>query len=154
LPRIGDEVAVLQAMDRADARIVLDGLPDGLGTLVGSYIGGRGLSGGQWQRLALARGLMRESPLLVVLDEPTSNLDARAEAALFERYQVAARRLGEQHGAITLLVTHRVATVRSADLIVVLEKGRVVEVGAHEQLLTAGGLYAELFNLQAAAYKS
>jgi ATP-binding cassette subfamily B protein len=154
LPRISDDVAVLQAMDRADARTVLDGLPDGLSTLVGSYIGERGLSGGQWQRLALARGLMRESPVLVVLDEPTSNLDARAEAALFERYQAAARRLGQQRGAITLLVTHRVATVRSADLIVVLDGGRVAEVGTHEQLLSADGLYAELFNIQAAAYKS
>ncbi|HTV10568.1 MAG TPA: ABC transporter ATP-binding protein [Acidimicrobiales bacterium] len=154
LPRISDDIAVLEAMDRADARVVLDGLPDGLGTVVGSYVGGRGLSGGQWQRLALARGLMREAPVLVVLDEPTSNLDARAEAALFERYQSAARRLGQLRGAITLLVTHRVATVRSADLIVVLDGGRVVEVGRHEQLLSGGGLYAELFSIQAAAYKS
>jgi ATP-binding cassette subfamily B protein len=154
LPRIADDTAVLGAMDRAGASVVLDGLPEGLGTLVGSYIGGRGLSGGQWQRLALARGLMRESPVLVVLDEPTSNLDARAEAALFERYQTAARRLGQQCGAITLLVTHRVATVAAADLIVVLDAGRVVEVGRQSQLLEAGGLYAELFTIQAAAYKT
>ena len=106
------------------------------------------ISFGQWQKLALARGFMRERPLLLVLDEPTAALDAETEHALFERYAAAAR--GDQ---ITLLVSHRFSTVRMADLIVVLDGARVVETGTHEALMARGGQYAELYGIQAAAYR-
>jgi ATP-binding cassette subfamily B protein len=110
------------------------------------------LSGGQWQRLALARAMMRDAPLLVVFDEPTANLDAPTETALFTRYAEAARAAGRAHGTITLLVSHRFSTVRAADLIVVLDQGRVLETGSHQALIAAGGTYSELFELQARAY--
>ena len=129
-------------------------LPDGLESWIGNrFTGGRELSGGQWQRLALARGLMRGSPLLVVLDEPTASLDAPTETALFERYVEAARAAAAARGTVTLLVSHRFSTVRSADLIVVLESGRVAESGSHDELMHSGGTYAELFELQARAYR-
>jgi ATP-binding cassette subfamily B protein len=153
LQRISDEVAVGGAMDRAGAGSLSDRLPRGLDTRVGTgFTGGRELSGGQWQRLALARGLMRSDPLLVVLDEPTASLDASTESALFDRYAAAARSLGAAQGTITLLVSHRFSTARAADLIVVLEDGEVRETGAHAQLMADGGTYAELFALQARAY--
>ena len=95
---------------------------------------------------------MREGPLLVVLDEPTASLDAPTESALFARYASAARALADAYGTITLLVSHRFSTVRTADLIVVLEDGLVREAGSHQQLMAAGGTYAELFELQARAY--
>ena len=95
----------------------------GLDTLLGPYIGGRALSGGQWQRLVLARGLMRERPLLIVLDEPTASLDAPSESALFASYQKAAR--GSTGGTITVLVSHRFGTVHMADQIIVMDGGRV-----------------------------
>jgi ATP-binding cassette subfamily B protein len=95
---------------------------------------------------------MRNEPLLVVLDEPTAALDAETEHALFERYATAAR-LGRESGRITLLVSHRFSTVRMADLIIVLDGARVVEVGRHEDLVAAGGQYAELYAIQAAAYR-
>ena len=142
------------ALGRADATTVAEALPDGIETLVGRFVGGRELSGGQWQRLALARGLMREDPLVVVLDEPTSSLDAHAEAALFRRYAEAARRLGQANGTVTVLVTHRFSTVRMADLIIVLAEGQVAEVGSHQELMAAGGQYAELVKLQAKSYLS
>lgn len=116
------------------------------------HTGGHDLFGGQWQRLALARGLMREQPLRTVLDEPTASLDAPTEAALFTRYMQAARRSAARNGGITLLVSHRFSTVRGADLIVVMDAGKVVETGTHAQLMERGGTYAELFMLQARAY--
>ena len=154
LPRIEDRAAVGAALGRADATTVAEALPDGIETLVGRFVGGRELSGGQWQRLALARGLMREDPLVVVLDEPTSSLDAHAEAALFRRYAEAAHRLGQANGTVTVLVTHRFSTVRMADLIIVLAEGQVAEVGSHQELMAAGGQYAELVKLQAKSYLS
>lgn len=95
---------------------------------------------------------MRERPLLLVLDEPTSALDAHAEHVLFERYAASARSVAKATGGIAVFVSHRFSTVRMADLIVVVENGRIAEKGSHEQLLALGGVYAELFSIQAAAY--
>ena len=110
------------------------------------------MSFGQWQKLALARGFMRDDPLVLVLDEPTAALDAETEHALFERYAEASRD-HVANGRITLLVSHRFSTVRMADLIVVLDGARVVEVGRHDELVARGGQYAELFAIQAGAYR-
>jgi ATP-binding cassette subfamily B protein len=153
LPAISSDAAVLGALDRAHAADVLTHLGDGLATALGkSYADGAELSGGQWQKLALGRAMMRETPLLLVLDEPTSALDPEAEHALFERYAEQAKRVGRATGAITLLVSHRFSTVRMAELIIVVAGGRVVELGSHATLAAAGGLYAELFAIQAKAY--
>ena len=153
LPRMAQEAALASALERADASAVVAELPDGLDTRLGrSFTGGQELSGGQWQRLALARGMMRDLPLLLILDEPTASLDAITEAALFERY-LSARALARQSGAITLLVSHRFSTVRMADLIVVLDQGRIAASGDHASLIREGGLYAELYELQARAYR-
>jgi len=153
LPRMSQPAALESALERADATAVASELPEGLRTRLGrSFTGGQELSGGQWQRLALARGMMRDLPLLLILDEPTASLDAITEAALFERY-LSARQLASQSGAITLLVSHRFSTVRMADLIVVLDQGRITASGDHASLIRAGGLYAELYELQARAYR-
>jgi ATP-binding cassette subfamily B protein len=109
------------------------------------------LSVGQWQKLALGRALMRDEPLVVFFDEPTASLDALTEHALFERYAQAAR-AGSARGAVTVLVSHRFSTVRSADLILVVDAGGVTELGSHDELIVRGGLYAELYQLQARAY--
>ena len=154
LPRIGDEPAILAALERAHGADALDSLPDGLRTPLGrSLPDGRDLSGGQWQKVALGRAMMRDRPILLVLDEPTASLDAPTEAALFERYVGASRRSAERSGAVTLFVSHRFSTVRAADLIVVLHEGRVVEQGSHDDLIASGGRYAELFELQARSYR-
>ncbi len=153
LPRMADDAAVREAVARADAGGTVDGLPDGLDSQLGRYFtGGTELSGGQWQRLALARALMRERPLLTVLDEPTAALDAATESALYARWAEAARSGAAERGAITLLVSHRFSTVRTADVILVLDGGRVTEVGGHDELMAAGGPYAQLFALQARGY--
>ena len=154
LPSLDDVEAVHAALVRARAEDVPVALPDGLDTLLGrSFIGGVDPSIGQWQKLALGRAMMRESPLLLVLDEPTASLDAATEHALFERYARAAAASAARSGAITVLVSHRFSTVRMADLIVVVEGGRIVEVGSHDQLVAAGSCYAELYELQARAYR-
>jgi ATP-binding cassette subfamily B protein len=151
--RIRDDVAVVQALRDGAAEDVLDALPDGLDTQLGStWPDGVDISGGQWQRLAIARAMMRRLPLLLVLDEPTSALDAATEHALFERYTTAAKMAGRQ-GAITILVTHRFSTVAAADLVVVLDSGRIAEIGTHAQLIAAAGAYAELYELQARGYR-
>lgn len=153
LPWIDSDDAVLAALDRADAAALLDRLDDGLDTQLGLSADGTELSGGQWQKLALGRAMMRATPLLLLLDEPTSALDAQAEHQLFEQYAANARRVGALDGAITVLVSHRFSTVRMADLILVVADGRVSEAGAHDELMAAGGLYAELYAMQAAAYR-
>ena len=151
---IDDEPAAALALARAGAPDLADELPGGLRTEVGStFTGGHGLSGGQWQKIALARAMRRTEPLVLVLDEPTASLDAQSEHALFERYAEAARRNADESGTITVLVSHRFSTVQMADLIVLLDAGRVVEVGSHDDLLAAGGSYAELFELQAEGYR-
>ena len=161
LPRLDDVPAVSAAVDRAGAADVVTQLAAGLDTQLGpTWPDGVEISFGQWQKLALARGFMRERPLLLVLDEPTAALDAETEHALFERYAAAARHSssGAQRqpvpdGRITILVSHRFSTVRMADFIVVLDGSRVVESGTHEALLAKGGQYAELYRIQAAAYR-
>jgi len=151
--RVDDEPAVVAAVDRAGADDVVARLESGLDTQLGpTWPDGVEVSFGQWQKLALARGFMRDEPLVLVLDEPTAALDAETEHALFERYAAGARRTGHG-GRITILVSHRFSTVRMADLIVVLDGARVVEVGSHADLMAVGGPYRELYDIQAAAYR-
>jgi ATP-binding cassette subfamily B protein len=151
LPRLDDEPAVVTAVDRAGATDVIARLASGLDTQLGpTWPRGVELSFGQWQKLALARGFMRDRPLLLVLDEPTAALDAETEHALFEHYAAAARGAS---GRITILVSHRFSTVRMADLIVVLDGARLVEVGTHDELMAKSGQYSELYSIQAAAYR-
>jgi ATP-binding cassette subfamily B protein len=152
VPHLDDEPAVMAAVERAGATDVVSRLPSRLGTQLGpAWPGGVEVSFGQWQKLALARGFMRTAPLLLVLDEPTAALDAETEHALFERYATAVR--ADRGGGITILVSHRFSTVRMADLIVVLDGARLVEIGTHEDLMARGGHYAELYGIQAAAYR-
>ncbi len=160
--RLDDEPAVVAAVSRAGADDVVARLTAGLDTQLGAtWPDGVEVSFGQWQKLALARGFMRDHPLLLVLDEPTAALDAESEHALFERYAAAAQRNGtglahdiaDDDGRVTILVSHRFSTVRMADLIVVLDGSRVVEVGSHDELLARRGQYADLYGVQAAAYR-
>ena len=153
LAAVDDVQTIEDALHRAAADDVVPRLAEGLETQLGrSWTNGAELSGGQWQKLALGRAMMRSAPLLLVLDEPTASLDPDTEHALFERYAGAARRVAETNGAITVLVSHRFSTVRMADLIVVVNDGRIVESGSHHELIKKNGLYAELYNLQAKAY--
>jgi ATP-binding cassette subfamily B protein len=152
LPRLDDQPAVATAVERAGAGDVVARLPSGLDTQLGpTWPGGVDVSFGQWQKLALARGFMRDAPLLLILDEPTAALDAETEHALFERYAAAAADVA--NGRITILVSHRFSTVRMADLIVVLDGARVAEVGSHRDLIAKGGQYSQLYAIQAAAYQ-
>lgn len=140
--------AVQDAASDSGADEVIEALPFGYDTLLDKrFDQGQELSGGQWQRLAAARGFYRDAPLLIC-DEPTAALDARAEHRLFE--QIRAHAAGQ--GRTVLLITHRLASVRHADRIYVLENGRVTEHGAHADLMARNGLYADLYTLQASAY--
>lgn len=142
-----DGAVFADATARSGADAVLAGLPHGPATMLSRHFqDGQDLSGGQWQRISVARGLYRDAPL-VVADEPTAALDARAEHAVF----AALRGLGGGD-RITVLVTHRLANVRHADQIVVMERGRVTELGTHAELMARRGTYWELFSLQARAY--
>ncbi len=159
LERMDDRPAVDVAVERAGAGDVVDHLTHALDTQLGpTWPEGVEVSFGQWQKLALARGFMRDHPLLLVLDEPTAALDAETEHALFERYAAASRggagdTSGDADGRVTILVSHRFSTVRMADRIIVLDGARVVEVGTHEELMAKGGQYAELYGIQAASYR-
>ena len=122
-------------------------LPNAYDTTLGKWFeGGHQLSGGEWQKIALARAFMRDAQILI-LDEPTAALDAQAEHDLFARIKELTR------GKMALFISHRFSTVRMADRILVLENGRLVEHGTHDELMLQGGRYAELFNLQAASYR-
>ncbi|MFE9913794.1 ABC transporter ATP-binding protein [Micromonospora sp. NPDC005553] len=137
--------SVQEAARAAAAHDMIVGLPHGYDTLLDrEFKDGHELSGGQWQRLVAARGLYRDAALLIC-DEPSAALDARAEHALFQH-------LGRRPDRAVVLITHRLANVRHADRIFVLERGRLVQHGSHDELMTAGGLYRELFNLQASGY--
>lgn len=152
LRRMKDVDAVRTALQKANAGFA-ERLPAGLETQLGaSWQGGVDLSGGEWQKLAMARSLLRPAPLLVILDEPTASLDPQTEHRLFEQ---VAREARESHddGRVTVLISHRFSTVRMADLIVVLDRGRIVDQGTHAELVARGGLYAELYELQAHAYR-
>ena len=151
LPDVDEPDAVTTAADRAGvaalaAEVGHDGV---LGT---GYADGRDLSGGQWQGVGFARTLMRTDPLLLVLDEPASALDAMAEQRLVDAYREVAAEVAATVGGVTLFVTHRMSTVRLADLVVVLDDGRVVEQGTHDSLVAAGGRYADLWAMQSRAY--
>jgi ATP-binding cassette, subfamily B, bacterial len=153
LPAADDAARVAEAVERAAASDLVAQLSSGLETHLGtSYADGTELSGGQWQKVALARAMMRSEPLLLILDEPTSALDAAAEHLLFERYAASARAVAKSTGGIAIFVSHRFSTVRMADRIVVVDDGRIAEQGSHEELVALGRIYAELFALQAAAY--
>jgi ATP-binding cassette subfamily B protein len=153
IARADDTEAVSAAAAKARADRVLRAVPGKLNGYVGhSYSEGTELSGGQWQTVALARTLMRQHPLLLILDEPAAALDAAAEHDLFERYASSAGQAGREDGGITVLISHRFSTVGMADLIAVLDHGQLTECGTHRELMTTPGLYAELFTLQAHAY--
>lgn len=153
LPALDDAQAIGRAVESAGATRFVAGLPDGLETQLGTIFGGVDLSGGQWQRIALARGMMRAAPLLLVLDEPTAALDPQAEHDLFENFARHAREAAARTGAVTVLVSHRFSTVSMADHVLVLADGGIIESGSHADLLESGGRYAELYATQAEAYE-
>ena len=144
--RMDARPAIVDAARRAGAHDVIAALPDGYDTVLSRQFGGVDLSTGQWQRVALARAFLRDAPL-VVLDEPTSALDQRAERDLFETVASLYR------SRSAVLISHRLSSVRFADRICVLAGGRITESGTHDELLAGGGIYAELFELQARAYR-
>jgi len=147
-PYFDDEPRWQQAAAKGRAEEFIGQLPDGYHTQLGKwFLNGRELSGGQWQKIALSRAFMRTRADILVLDEPTAAMDAQAEAEVFEHFQQLAQ------GRVTILISHRFSTVRRADQIAVLERGRLIELGSHEALMSAGGQYAQLFALQARGYR-
>lgn len=144
--RLGDESRIRRAATEVGLDELIDSLPNGLDTRLGkAFANGVDLSIGQWQRLAIARALFRDAPV-VILDEPSASLDPRAESELFDLLHSFGR------NRIVLFVSHRFATVRSADVVLVLDQGEVAEMGSHAQLMELRGLYHELFELQALRY--
>jgi len=147
LPHMSEEERIARAAERGGADEVVKGLAEGFGTKLGKWAhDGVELSGGQWQKIALARAFMREEADILVLDEPTAALDAEAEHAVFERFRTLAA------GRTTFLISHRFSTVRMADRILVIEGGHILEDGSHKELVAAGQRYAHLFSLQAQGY--
>src|SRR6266508_3540202 len=147
LPEITDRDAIVSASKQAGSDELIAGLPEGYDTALGKWFdAGVNLSGGEWQKVALARAFMRDEAKILLLDEPTSALDAQAEYDLFERLRSLT------HGRTAVYISHRFSTVRRADRIIFLEHGRLVEEGTHEELMRLGGRSARLFRMQASAY--
>src|SRR5690606_9399726 len=143
-----DEDRWQEAGEKGMAAPIVETLPQGYRTPLGKWFNdGRELSGGQWQKIALSRAFMRSRADILVLDEPTSAMDAGAEAIIFEHFRALTQ------GRIAILISHRFSTVRMADQIVVLQDGHIIERGSHEQLMQLGGHYAHLFSLQAKGYR-
>jgi len=143
-----DEERWREAAGKGMADAIIEGLPAGYDTQLGKWFkDGQELSGGQWQKIALSRAFMRAEADILVLDEPTASMDAAAEAKIFEHF----RKLTQKR--IAILISHRFSTVRMASQIVVIENGRIIERGSHEDLIKLDGHYARLFSLQAAGYK-
>nr|WP_257019229.1 ABC transporter ATP-binding protein [Streptomyces sp. TLI_235] len=149
---LDDRERIAEALREAEATGFVSRLPQGMDTRLGRSLGGVDLSEGQWQKTALARATMRREPLLFVLDEPTASLDAPSEQEIFQRQLARARDVAARTGAITVIVSHRFSTVTGADLILVLDRGRLAEIGSHQELLELQGRYAELYGIQATAY--
>jgi ATP-binding cassette subfamily B protein len=146
--RFQDEAGWEEAAEKGMASSFIESFPERYHTQLGRWFkGGRELSGGQWQKVALARAFMREQADILVLDEPTAAMDAEAEATVYDHVRDLA------HDRMVLLISHRFSTVRSADRIIVLDAGRVIEEGSHESLMADGGRYARLFTLQAQGYQ-
>jgi ATP-binding cassette subfamily B protein len=147
IERREDRERIKEAAHKSLAHTVIEHLPEGYDQMLGRrFDGGVDLSGGEWQKVAIARAYMRDSQLLI-LDEPTAALDARAELDVFNRFEELAR------GKMAVLISHRFSTVRMADRILVLKGGKIVEEGPHEQLLASGGGYATMYELQASRYR-
>lgn len=143
-----DETRWRDAGEKGMAAPIVATLPEGYRTPLGKWFNdGRELSGGQWQKIALSRAFMRSRADILVLDEPTSAMDASAEATIFEHFRTLT------HGRIAILISHRFSTVRMADQIVVIENGRIIERGSHDQLMQLNGHYSHLFSLQAKGYR-
>jgi ATP-binding cassette, subfamily B, bacterial len=152
IPRIDNSDDVRAAMARADVSDLEHDLPRGLETPLGrEFHEGIDLSGGQWQKVALARSMMRREPLVLALDEPTYSLDVESERRVFEWFSRIAR-TDNPLGTITIIVSHRFSTVRTADLVAVMHEGRLIECGTHSDLLHRGGSYASMYRMQAEGY--
>ncbi len=147
IEELGNTERIKAAARKSLAAALIENFPNGYKQMLGKrFEGGVDLSGGQWQKIALARAYMRDAEILI-LDEPTANLDARAESEVYQRF------VDLSGSKMTVLISHRFSTVRMADRIVVLEEGRIVEEGSHNELLVLGRRYAELFEIQAAGYR-